>query len=79
MTSVTPLACRCPSSIEILWARNGTVPPPCVMMRRISGQRFNVPVKTRLTIARVVSNTYSTTNGGAPRFVSGALRNGSDE
>ena len=54
--------------MEILWARNGTVPPPWATMKRISGQRLSVPVKIRLTMARVVSKTYSTTKGGAPRF-----------
>ena len=53
----------------ILCARNGTVLPPWATMKRTSGQRLSVPVKIRFTIARVVSNTYSTTKGGARKPV----------
>ena len=37
ITSVTVRACRCPSSIAILWARNGAAPPPCAAITRMFG------------------------------------------
>jgi len=45
-------------------ARNGTVPPACEKMKRMSGQRAKVPPNRRLVTARVVSNGKSRVAAG---------------
>jgi hypothetical protein len=47
-------------------ARNGTVPPACDQMNRMSGNRVASPLNATPMIARVVSVPYSMLPGPTP-------------
>src|SRR6202171_368579 len=70
ISASTPLGARSASSggnmSPIRRANTGIVPPECVKMKRTFGNRVNVPLMSKLVIARVVSKSYTIQEEGMP-------------